>query len=212
MADRPAATGVSPLSDPVVLWLASIPGSAWEVIKATDLGLSALMQSPAMPLVARRALSKARDEAARRAVLEKAFFDRVFQLSEGHVALAMLHWLRSIRIEPDSGAMIARWPEPLDFSAWDALPPAAAFGLRAFLEHGTLTTVEYARLFGVSETVGFAVFERLGGMLLIEAAGDYRRVGTPLSLERVDPSRRYRIRPVLVRPVERLLRSRRLLY
>ena len=230
-------------TDPVVLWLASIPASAWEVVRATDPGLSALMrvipinplgredveaavrarhrrsgipiefvESASMPIVARRALSKAGDPEARRAIIEKAFFDRVYALSEGHVALAMLYWLRSVRSTPKSDEMIAQWPEPLDFGAWDSLPSEATFGLRAFLEHGTLTTVEYARLFGVSETQGLAVFERLGAMLILEAAGDFRRVGEPLTFERVDPSRRYRIRPVLVRPVERLLRSRRLLY
>ena len=230
-------------TDTAVLWIASMPASAWEVVQATDPGLSALLkvvpisalgrdtteaaimarhrrsgipirfeESAAMPPLARRAAAKATSPRERRRVVQKAFFDRLYALSEGHAALAMLYWLRSIRLDAETNGVVASWPETLDFSAWDGLPSDVAFALRAFLEHGTLTVSEYGRLFGVGESEGFAMFERLGAMLVIEADGQTRPVGERLSFTRVDPKLRYRLRPVLIRPVARLLISRRLLY
>jgi hypothetical protein len=169
-------------------------------------------EPPDLALGLRRSLARTADERARQEVLRDAFFDRLFELSNGYVALAILYWLRSARLDAQTEVMRLSWPSAIDFGAWDDLDSNGAFALRAFLEHGSLTLAEYGDVFGASEDQAFAVFERLGNLLLIEATGPNRDIGTRMQYRRVDPAARYRIRPVLVQPVERLLLSRRLLY
>ncbi len=176
-------------------------------------GIPLRMETPAdTPMGVRRALSKAKDDEHQQAILRGAFFDRLFALSDGYMALATLYWLRSLRLDSETEVMHIGWPETIDFGAWDDLEPTGAFALRALLEHGSLTLAEYQQVFGVGRDQAYSAFERLGNLLLIEPVGPVRRPGTRLRFRRINPDARYRIRPVLVRPVERLLTSRRLLY
>ncbi len=165
-----------------------------------------------LPLGLRRALAKARTEEERERLVRDAFFDRLYELSEGYVALALLYWLRSVRVDDGAETMTITWPGVVDFGAWADLPAEQAYALRAFLEHGSLTIGEYGRLMGASRDASFAVFEGLANKLIIEPTGPARRAGTELRHFHVDSDTRYRVRVVLVRPVERLLISRRLIY
>ena len=165
-----------------------------------------------LPIGLRRALAKAGSDDERQAVLRTAFFDRLYELSEGYVALAIVYWLRSIRLDEATEVIHVSSPAPIDFGAWDDLDAAGAFALKAILEHGSLTLAEYSDVFGASEDEAFSVFERLANLLIIHPTHAERATGARLRIHRIEPLVRYRIRPVLIRPVERLLTARRLLY
>ena len=166
----------------------------------------------ALPIGLRRAHARAGSDDDRQALLRTAFFDRLYELSEGYVALAIVYWLRSIRLDEATEVIHISTPDPIDFGAWDDLDAAGAFALKAILEHGSLTLAEYSDVFGASEDEAFSVFERLSNLLIIHPVQSERPAGVQLRIHRIEPRVRYRVRPVLVRPVERLLTARRLLY
>jgi hypothetical protein len=142
--------------------------------------------------------------------VEKAFFTRFWELTDGSAPLALLYWVRSASYEPDSEHVTLRWPEPLDFSFLEDLSWDQAFALQALVEHSTLRVVDRSRIFSTSADRSYEVLESLGNLYLIEPAGAIRRVGEQLSFTTVGRGEPYRVRPVLLPVVRRLLKARHL--
>lgn len=160
------------------------------------------------PLLRRR-LRKARTHERRQAVLQAAYFDRLHALCGSNVVLALFYWIRSVHLDDDPLVMRVRPLEPLDFRFLDTLPLPQAFLLKALLDHATLTVDEYSTVAHASSDTCLALFESLANMLLLQPA-DAPPDGTPFAS--IEPDRRYRLRPLVVRPVMEALRGKNILH
>ncbi len=162
------------------------------------------------PILARR-LRAIDDEERRQSLLRTEFFDRLYEASGQNVMLALFYWFRSVTLEDDDTTIRAHPLTPIAFEGLDALPLPHAFALKALLEHGTLTVDELAEVLGISPTTGRSLLETLGNALIIAPAN---RVEGPRAFQfaSVGYDTRYRVRPLLIHPVTRLLRSRNIVH
>jgi hypothetical protein len=151
------------------------------------------------------------DEERRQALLRTEFFDRLYEASGQNVMLALFYWFRSVRLDADGATLRVRPLEPIAFGALDTLPLPHAFALKALLEHGTLTADELAEVLGVSPPMGRSLLETLGNALVIAPADREEGPGT-FRFASVEHDARYRVRPLLIHPVTRFLRSRNIVH
>ena len=162
------------------------------------------------PILARR-LRTIDDEERRQALLRSEFFDTLYEASGQNVMLALFYWFRAVTFEADNATLRVQPLDPIAFGALDALPLPHAFAMKALLEHGTLTAGELAEVLGVSVTTSRSLLETLGNALVVapaeesEGPGGFRFVS-------VDYDTRYRVRPLVIHPVTRFLRSRNILH
>jgi len=162
------------------------------------------------PLLARR-LRSIDDEERRQALLRTEYFDRLHDVCGANVTLALFYWFRSVHLDDETDGLRVQPLAPVSFDVLDALPMPHAFALKALLEHGTLTVAELADVMGIPPSESRALLDTLGNTLLIAPA---ERVEGPGSYQfaSVDRTARYRIRPLLVHPVTRFLRSRNIVH
>jgi hypothetical protein len=162
------------------------------------------------PILARR-LRAIDDEERQQALLRTEFFDRLYEASGQNVMLALFYWFRSVRLDTDGATLRVQPLEPIAFGALDALPLPHAFAMKALLEHGILTADELAEVLGVSAPTARSLLETLGNALVIAPAD--REEGDGLfRFASVERGSRYRIRPLLIHPVTRFLRSRNIVH
>jgi hypothetical protein len=162
------------------------------------------------PILARR-LRAIDDEERQQALLRTEFFDRLYEASGQNVMLALFYWFRSVRLDTDGATLRVQPLEPIAFGALDALPLPHAFAMKALLEHGILTADELAEVLGVSAPTARSLLETLGNALVIAPAD--REEGDGLfRFPSVERGSRYRIRPLLIHPVTRFLRSRNIVH
>ena len=169
-----------------------------------------LPDESAYPILARR-LRSTDDEDRRQELLRTEFFDRLHDVCGQNVMLALFYWFRSVHLDEDGATLRVRPLEPVSFEVLDTLPLPHAFSLKALLEHGTLTVGELADVLGVAPTTSRALLETLGNALLIAPAERVEGPGV-FRFASVDRETRYRIRPLLVHPVLRFLRSRNIVH
>jgi hypothetical protein len=162
------------------------------------------------PILARRARALD-DEERRQALLRSEFFDHLYDLCGQNVMLALFYWFRSVTLDADETTLRVRALEPVSFDVLDTLPLPYAFALKALLEHGTLTVDELADILGVSTATSRSLLETLGNALIIAPADRVEGPGV-FQFASVDGDTRYRIRPLLVHPVTRFLRSRNIVH
>lgn len=162
------------------------------------------------PILARRARALD-DEDRRQALLRSEFFDRLYDACGQNVMLALFYWFRSVTLAPDAAAMEVRPLAPITFEGLDTLPLPHAFALKALLDHGTLTVDELAAVLGQPPDDSRALLETLGNALVIAPADRVEGPGV-FQFSSVDHETRYRIRPLLVQPVTRVLRSRNIVH
>ena len=162
------------------------------------------------PILARR-LRAIDDEERRQELLRTEFFDRLYEASGQNVMLALFYWFRAVRLDEDGATLRVRPLAPIAFGALDALPLPHAFALKALLEHGILTADELAEVLGVSASMARSLLETLGNALVIAPADREEGPGT-FQFASVERDARYRIRPLLVHPVTRFLRSRNIVH
>lgn len=162
------------------------------------------------PILARRA-SALDDEERRQALLRSEFFDHLYDVCGQNVMLALFYWFRSVVLDADEATLRVRPLSPVPFDVLDTLPLLHAFALKALLEHGTLTVEELADVIGVTPRTSRSLLETLGNALVIVPA---EQVGGPgiFQLASVEYEARYRIRPLLIHPVTRFLRSRNIVH
>jgi hypothetical protein len=161
------------------------------------------------PLVRRR-LRLARGEKARQQILRAEFFDRVFRMSEGSIAMALLLWLRSADFSSREGWLRVNPPRPVRFSFLDGMDLDLGFALKAFLEHGSLTLEEYGEIFGTTRAEAYQVFEALRTRAVLEPlnaspAQDSR-------FEGVEDGARYRVPGILSQVAANRLKNRNILH
>ena len=167
-------------------------------------------EESARPILARR-LRALDHEEQRQALLRAEFFDRLYEASGQNVMLALFYWFRAVTLDGDSATLRVRPLESIAFGALDTLPLSHAFALKALLEHGTLTVTELAAVLGVSDTTSRSLLETLGNALVIAPAARGEGPGT-FQFTSADYDTRYRVRPLLIHPVTRFLRSRNIVH
>jgi hypothetical protein len=176
-------------------------------------GLRLSFEAPegtAQPLLAHR-LRTVDDEEQRQALLRSAFFDHLHEACGSNVMLALFYWFRSVSLDETDATLRVRPLDPVSFDVLDTLPLPHAFVLKALLEHGTLTVEELAEVRGDDPDTARALLETLGNALLVAPADRVEGPGV-FRFSSVDRETRYRIRPLLVHPVIRVLRSRNIVH
>ena len=158
----------------------------------------------------RRRLRRTRGDKAKQEIIREDFFDRIFRMSEGNVAMAILLWLRAADFSSREGWLRVVAPRPLRFAFLEELDLTMDFALKGFLEHGTLTLEEYGKVFGTGPQEAFQVFETLRSRMLLESLGT--RGGLPSPLDGVREGERYRVPGILSQVVANRLRNRNILH
>lgn len=160
------------------------------------------------PLLRRR-LRRARTREERQRLLQDDFFDRLFRATGESIRLALFYWLRAAALDAEAAVVRIHPLRPLSFAFLSAYPLSQAFALHAFLQHGTLTLDEHARIFQSSTDESLQIFESLLNYLIIEPAGPLagRVNGQPIVA-----GQRYRIRPLIIQPVLQHLSGRHIVY
>jgi DNA-binding transcriptional ArsR family regulator len=162
------------------------------------------------PILARRV--KAHDDPERRqTLLRTEFFDQLYDACGQNVMLALFYWFRSVTLDPDGAMMRVRPLASVSFEVLETFPLPHAFALKALLEHGTLTVGELAAVLEVDAETSRSLLETLGNALVIAPADRVEGPGV-FQFASVDRETRYRIRPLLIQPVTRFLRSRNIVH
>jgi type II secretory pathway predicted ATPase ExeA len=179
--------------------------------RRSGLGLTFEMpDETSYPILSRR-LRAIDDEERRQTLLRAEFFDRLHDVCGQNVMLALFYWFRSVTLDVDAAALRVRPLEPVSFEVLDTLPLPHAFALKALLEHGTLTVDELAEVLGVAPATGRSLLETLGNALVIAPAERVEGPGV-FQFASIEYETRYRIRPLLIHPVTRFLRSRNIVH
>ncbi len=162
-------------------------------------GLRLQFAEPAAPRPAlRQRLRRAGSEEERQKCLHEDYFGRLFNASHGNIRLAILHWIRSIRI--DSGVTV-RDLVPLNFNFLQSLNLDSLFTLRAVLLHRSVDASELAAINRIPEDVAASRLAALHDRRLIE----------PVENDRPDAGKSYRVVPLLQQPVSEALREHNML-
>jgi hypothetical protein len=165
------------------------------------------------PILARRVRAAAGEEERQR-MLREDFFDRLYALCGQNVMLGLFYWFRAAHLDPDDaeqGVLHVRPLRPISFDYLESFSLSQAFALKALLDHRSLTVPELADVLQVDATASHALLESLGNALLIAPASSLDPLGS-VPVTSVDRRTRYRIRPLVIHPVTRFLRSRNILH
>ena len=160
------------------------------------------------PLFARR-LRQTDDEDERQSMLRDDYFSRLHDLCGQNVMLALFYWFRSLHLEDDH--LYVDPLRPIHFDMLDRFSWTQSFALKALLEHATLTVEELAEVAQLSIADSHAVLESLGNALLITPVDGLYSPGV-FRFITVERGVRYRIRPLVIHPVTRHLRSRNIVH
>ena len=177
----------------------------------SGLGLSFEMPDETNSPILSRRLRAIDDQDRRQALLRTEFFDRLHDVCGQNVMLALFYWFRSVTLDVDAATLRVRPLQPVSFDVLDTLPLPHAFALKALLEHGTLTVEELSSVLGVSPATGRSLLETLGNALVIAPAERVEGPGV-FQFASIEYETRYRIRPLLIHPVTRVLRSRNIVH
>lgn len=162
------------------------------------------------PLLKRK-LRRVSSRDMRQHILRDAFFDRLFSQFGQNIQMALLQWIRSVRMANDAGSMTVVPTPALNLSFFAGFNLDQVFALKAILEHGALSPNEYARVDRIPEERALTIFETLGNALVIETVAA-QETGTLYRHTAVEGGRAYRIRPLFSHAVVRLLRERNVVH
>ena len=115
--------------------------------------------------------------------------------------------LRINQESSESGGLSVRPFNPLSFAYLGNLDLQQTFTLKAFLQHCTLTLPDHDRIFACSRHESSQVIQSLEHLLLIRPV-PIEGTGKEIPPDEV----RYRVRPLMVQPVMRHLRSTNVLH
>jgi len=176
-------------------------------------GLSLTFTTPdasSQPLLARR-LNRAESDEERQQILREEYFDRLHALCGQNVMLALFYWFRSVHLTEDGTGVAVAPVSPIRFDFLDEFSLQRSFALKALLEHATLTVDELAEVLQISSAASRTLLEALGNAQLITPAETVGPPGTDV-FDGVVPGTRYRVRPMVLHPVARHLRSRNIVH
>ena len=176
-------------------------------------GLSLTFTSPdasSQPLLT-RSLSRAATDEERQQILREEYFDRLHTLCGQNVMLALFYWFRSVHLSEDGTGVAVAPVSPIRFDFLDEFSLQRSFALKALLEHATLTVDELADVLQISTAASRTLLETLGNAQIITPAETVSSPG-PDVFAGVIPGTRYRVRPMVLHPVARHLRSRNIVH
>jgi hypothetical protein len=159
----------------------------------------------------RRKLRRVSSRDMRQQILKEAFFDRLFSQFGQNIQMALLQWIRSVRMSDDASSMRVDVTPALNLSFFSGFNMDQVFALKAILEHGTLSPDEYASVDRLPEDRALTLFETLGNALVIETT-ERRESGRMYRHSAVGASQQYRIRPLFSHAVIRLLQERNVVH
>ena len=176
-------------------------------------GLTLMFDEPTdsnQPILSQR-LTRADDEEEKQKLLRTEYFDRLHSLCGQNVMLALFYWFRSVRMTDDDTGIRVAPVSPIRFDFLDAFPIQRSFALKALIEHATLTVTELADVLQIPQNDARKLFEALGNAQLIAPA---EAIGVPRAyvFSGVQTGVRYRVRPMVLHPVVRHLRSRNIVH
>ena len=162
------------------------------------------------PLLRQR-LRKADTDAEKQSILRTNYFDRLNTQCGSNIALALFYWVRSVELDSEAMVMHVRPAKNLNFGFIERFSMQQAFVLQSLLDHGTLTIEEYSNVSQLSADTCLELFESLGNALLIQPTASSSPDADSLFVT-VEPGRRYRLRPLVIHPVMKHLKSRNILH
>ena len=112
--------------------------------------------------------------------------------------------------DDDTGIRVAP-VSAIRFDFLDAFPIQRSFALKALIEHATLTVTELADVLQIPQKNARKLFEALGNAQLIAPAKAIV-VTRAYAFNGVQTGVRYRVRPMVLHPVVRHLRSRNIVH
>ena len=176
-------------------------------------GLTLTFDEPtdsSQPILSRR-LTHADDEEEKQKLLRIEYFDRLHSLCGQNVMLALFYWFRSVRMTDDDTGIRVAPVSAIRFDFLDAFPIQRSFALKALIEHATLTVTELADVLQIPQKNARKLFEALGNAQLI-APAEAIVVTRAYAFNGVQTGVRYRVRPMVLHPVVRHLRSRNIVH
>jgi hypothetical protein len=158
--------------------------------------------------ILRRKLKRAVSEAARQELLRVEYFDRIYRQTSGSVPLALLLWLDGLSLDEADGIAHLGFPASLSAQFLEVLNLEETFALKAFLEHGTLTSHELKEVLRVTLGDAERILERLVSLSVVEPYQPSDLDGTAALLA----VPRMRVRPVAVPIVHHFLKGKNVLH
>jgi len=229
-------------TDSRILWLATLSDHGWQLLDRAESAASGLVlrhrltpldradleklillrhQRSGLQLqfappdepgsLLRQRLRKAESEAARQDLLRAEYFDRLHAQCGSNIMMALFYWVRSVDLDEDDLVMHVRPVKSLDFSFLDQFSMQQAFTLKSLLDHATLTIEEYSEVAQLPLDTSLELFESLGNALLIQPA-DANHLDAESPFATIEPTRRYRLRPLIIHPVMQYLRKKNILH
>ena len=160
----------------------------------------------------RRRLHQANSAGETQLILREAFFDDLFAVCGQNVMLAIFYWLLAVRHEDDPSRIRVCALPRLNFDFIGRLDWPQLFALKALLEHGSLTPEELSAIECAPVESSLEILEALGNALAIEALSSEEITNFEPNFERVERAARYRIRPLMVQPIVRVLRGKNIIH
>jgi hypothetical protein len=105
-------------------------------------------------------------EAARRAMLRRAYFEALSKASEGNILAAIFYWLKSL-VKVERNELIVRPLAELRFDFLRDAPVEQLLTLSLLIQHGNLSAAEHARIFGAMPEESQATLTHLSNINLL---------------------------------------------
>lgn len=160
--------------------------------------------------ILRRRMKRAHAEDERQEILQTEYFDRLHRATQGNVIMAILLWLKSADFESRRGWLRVNPPRAVLASLAEELELEMAFGLKALLEHASLTLEDYAAVFAVDAEEAYRAMEALRTRMLLARMDMQGELPRPV--RRVEPGVEYRVPPILTEVVSSRLRKHHVLH
>ncbi len=162
--------------------------------------------------LARQRLRKASTDEEKQEILRENYFDRLSKLCGQNVMLGLFYWLRSADFEADAGVLTVKPIVPLYFDFLNKMEQPLAFTLRAMLVHNTLNVEEHNKIFRLGSDETTFILDTLlnGGLVHASDIALDRTKATDRNF--FDPTKRYRIHPLVIHNIVQFLRGRNILH
>ncbi|MGK7311208.1 MAG: hypothetical protein ACN0LA_03130 [Candidatus Longimicrobiales bacterium M2_2A_002] len=134
---------------------------------------------------------QARGELTRKESHRRLYFQKLAEIAEGNIVLALFYWLRSIR-RTEEHVLVLGDPEIIDLEFLDRLPLAHLHSIAAIILHGGLSEAAHQRVFQLPPVESRLQLAALADSHMVFLARDGE----------------YKINKVLYRPFIRMLTSR----
>lgn len=130
-------------------------------------------------------------ELTRKESQRRLYFQKLAEIAEGNIVLALFYWLRSIR-RMEEHVLVLGDPEIIELEFLDRLPLAHLHTIAAIILHGGLSETAHQRVFQLPAVESRLQLAALADSHMVFLAGDGE----------------YKINKVLYRPFIRMLTSR----